>query len=212
MARKTTGTRKKPATRPDPEQQLIDAALALAAEEGWRNLSLAQIAVRAEMTLAEAGALAGSKERIFRLFQRRLDAATLAALEPQDASLPARDRLFDVIMLRLESLQPYREGLRRIIADNGCDPLAGLCMVLGLHCSLKTLLEAAGLASDGLRGLLRIKALSVVYLCTLRTWLNDDSPDLAKTMAHLDRQLGRLDRLAICCSQLQKKTASAKPA
>jgi hypothetical protein len=212
MARKTTGATKKSAAPRDPEKKLIDAAFGLAAEQGWRDLALSQIAERAGMSLAEAGAIAGNKDRVMCLFRRRLDAETLAGVEPQDAAMPARDRLFDVIMQRLESLQPYRAGLRRILGDSGCDPVAGLCLLIGLRSSLRTLLEAAGLASDGLRGLLRIKALGVVYLCTLRTWMSDESPDMAKTMAHLDRHLGRLDRLAGCCSHLQKKAASAKPA
>jgi len=35
-----------------------------------------------------------------------------------------------------------------------------------------------------------------VWLKTLRVWLDDDSPDLARTMAALDRNLGRAGRCA----------------
>lgn len=213
MVRKTTGPAKKAAAGgKDLEKRLIDAAFGLAAEEGWRNLTLSRIADRAGMTLAETATVACRKDRILTLFRQRMDEATLAAVDPQDGDAPARDRLFDVIMLRLEKLQPYRPGLTRILADTACDPLSGLCMLLALRSSVAVLLEAAGLATGGVRGFLRIEALGCVYLITLRTWLRDESPDLSKTMAQLDRQLGRLDRLAGFCSRMQKKDLRESPA
>ena len=35
----------------------------------------------------------------------------------------------------------------------------------------------------------------VVWLATIRVWMDDDSPDLARTMAALDRHLRRADRM-----------------
>ena len=61
------------------------------------------------------------------------------------------------------------------------------------------------LSAGGLRGALRIKALGLVYLATLRVWLRDDSPDMAPTMAALDRHLRRLDGLARFCSRVRNK-------
>jgi len=55
------------------------------------------------------------------------------------------------------------------------------------------MLEAAGIDSSGLKGLLRTKALSAVYLMSLRGWLKDDTADLSKTMAALDGYLRRLE-------------------
>jgi hypothetical protein len=38
--------------------------------------------------------------------------------------------------------------------------------------------------------------MKVVLLCALRGWMEDDSTDLAKTMAALDRALERAERVA----------------
>jgi hypothetical protein len=46
------------------------------------------------------------------------------------------------------------------------------------------------------RGELRINGLCGVYLLALRTWLDDDSADLSKTMAALDGYLRRVERPA----------------
>jgi len=55
-------------------------------------------------------------------------------------------------------------------------------------------LEAAGVSTGGLRGILRMKALAGLYLMTMRTWLRDETPDQAETMASLDRNLKRMGR------------------
>ena len=112
-------------------------------------------------------------------------------------------------MRRFDALKPHREALGNIVFDQARDPVAALCG-LGRHeRSMAAMLEAARLSSGGLRGLLRAKALGLTYLATLRVFLGDDSADLAATMAALDRNLGRLDRLAGKCSRMQCRTAVA---
>ncbi len=60
---------------------------------------------------------------------------------------------------------------------------------------MAAMLEAAGLSASGARGALRRKGLAIVYLDTMRVWLSDDSPDMARTMKALDGHLRRIDRL-----------------
>jgi len=56
------------------------------------------------------------------------------------------------------------------------------------------MLEAAGVSADGISGLIRVKGLAAVYASVFHTWLDDDDPGLAKTMARLDRRLRRAER------------------
>jgi hypothetical protein len=58
------------------------------------------------------------------------------------------------------------------------------------------MLEAAGMETGGLRGAARVAGLSLVYIKGLYSWKNDESPDLAKTMATLDKDLSRAEQLA----------------
>ena len=58
------------------------------------------------------------------------------------------------------------------------------------------MLEAAGLQTTGLKGAVRVAGLSGLYIKTLWVWRDDDSPDMAKTMAALDKNLTRAERMA----------------
>ena len=178
----------------DPRRRVIDAAFDLALEHGWRDLSLAEIAGAAGLPLSEVYPLFPSKQAILDGFAREVDAAMLAE-EGEGLDTPARDRLFDMVMRRFDALQPYKEALGVIPKDQLRDPLAACCGLGRLARSMAATLEAAGFSTTGCRGALRIKGLSAIYLSTVRVWLRDDSEDMAATMAHLDKQLSRVDSL-----------------
>ncbi len=178
----------------DIAQRIIDTAFGLAVERGWRDLSLAEIAEAAGLPLSQVYPLFPSKQAILDGFSARVDAAMLAE-GIEDMDLPARDRLFDMVMRRFDALQPYREALGVILQDQLGDPLAACCGLHRLRRSMAATLEAAGFSTTGCRGVLRLKGLSAIYLSTLRVWLRDDSEDMAKTMAQLDRLLSRADSL-----------------
>ena len=55
-------------------------------------------------------------------------------------------------------------------------------------------LRAAGISAEGLEGQVRAAGLAAVYASVFRTWLSDDDPGLARTMAALDRRLRRGER------------------
>jgi hypothetical protein len=57
--------------------------------------------------------------------------------------------------------------------------------------SMQWMLSAADINAAGPKGVLRGQGLALLYASVLRTWLEDDDPGLARTMAALDRALSR---------------------
>ncbi len=176
---------------------LVDAALAAAAERGWRSLSLHDIAEAAGLPLAKVYPVFRSKRAILDAFAGRIDAQVLAG-QPKlwDAEDTPRDRLFDVLMRRIDALTPHKAGLAAVMRDAGRDPVAALSGTPRLLRSMSWMLEAAGIDSTGPAGTLRTRGLALIWLMTLRAWIADDSPDAAKTMAALDSRLRQADRWA----------------
>ncbi len=62
--------------------------------------------------------------------------------------------------------------------------------------SMAWMLEAAGLSSSGLCGRLRARGLALIHLNAFRVWLDDDSSDMAPTMAALDKGLCKAEKVA----------------
>ncbi len=176
------------------EKRLVEAAMALAAERPWPEVGYREIAAKAGVPLAEAWKAAPGRHGILRHLSRMADLAVLkepAALDDGDA----RDRLFDVLMRRFDALRPYRNGLASVARSMSGNPAAALSGGLSLLQSMRAMLLAAGLTAEGYRGLFRAKGLSVIWLASARTFVKDESEDLAPTMAALDSQLRRAERV-----------------
>lgn len=180
----------------DLSRRIIDTALSLAGEKGWRATTMADIAARAEITLAEIYRLFPTKSDILKGFTRQIDEAVLAVEPDGDDGESPRDRLFDVMMRRFDALTPYRSGLESISRELRADPVAASVHSCALRRSLAWMLEAAGIPSDGISGILRVKGLAVIYLMVFRVWLTDDSADLSRTMAALDSRLRQAEQFS----------------
>jgi AcrR family transcriptional regulator len=183
------------AKKSDIPRRIVNAALSLAAQQGWRDTSLADIAEEAGISLAELHGHFSSKSAIVRAYQRSIDDAVLAKEDPERAEQSPRDRLFDVVMSRFDVLQTNKEAVRAILRDSVCDPVSALYAGPSVVGSMGWMLEAAGIPRTGCLGRLKSKGLAVLYLIVLRVWLDDDSEDLARTMSALDKQLRRADSL-----------------
>ncbi len=195
MAKQPT-RRKTTAGAGGSSDKIIDSALALAAERGWKKLSLMEIAAAADVPITELYQLFGSKSAILAGFSRRTDAIVLAALEADgdQGDESRQDRLFDVLMRRFDALAPYKSGVKAIARDLPADPMALLVTLPQLGRSFSWMLMAAGLRSDGVRGLVRVKMVLALWFATMRVWFGDDDPEHGRTMASLNKNLDRASR------------------
>ena len=188
MAKKTT--KKRTAKPADPAVAVIKAALALAAETPWNDVSLTDIAAGAKMAENDLRALFSSKVAILTAYDRSIDDLVVAQAKSISLDDPMRDRLFEAIMLRLDILQQDRAAVSNILhATVPGNPKAVLAGICGLRCSMFQMLDLCGDETQGLLGRAKGKALGLIYLNTLRVWLKDESEDLGKTMAALDKAL-----------------------
>jgi AcrR family transcriptional regulator len=182
----------KKASRPD----LLVLALEMVADHGWSRLSMVDLAARAGSTPAAVYRELGGRSGVLRAMTARIDEAMLEIDRVELDGLPPRDRVFELMMRRFDAMAPFRAGLIRLAKDARQAQDLLLATACRLDRSLTWLQDAAGLPCHGLRPLLQRRVLLAVYLNTLRIWCGDDSADLARTMAALDKQLRRVESIA----------------
>jgi AcrR family transcriptional regulator len=165
----------------------ISAALALAAERPWAEVTLADIAERAGSTLVGLKAQFASKAEIIGAFVGLVDDEVLARAPRRSPEQSPRDALFEVVMSRFDVLEPWKAGIRSITKAGLPEP----SQIAQTFASQRWMLEAAGIGTGGLDGAVRTAGLASVYAAVFRIWLDDEDPGLARTMAALDRRLRR---------------------
>lgn len=187
--------RKAPSKAADPAEAIIDAALTLAADSGWRAVTMAAVSDMAGVALGDALLFAPTRAHLLVKFLDRLDAANLAGVTASDEG-SARDRLFDLVMRRFDLLNQKRDAVRAVMTGVTRDPPSAAMLACRLGRSAAALLSAAGISAEGLSGFVRVQGFKAVMAGALRTWMTDDSADMSKTMAALDKALARAERLA----------------
>jgi hypothetical protein len=115
-----------------------------------------------------------------------------------------RERLFDVLMRRLELLESRKAAVRSLLRSCRREPALALFLNRIAVRSQLWMLTAADINASGSRGMMRAQGLAVLYSSVLRVWIEDDDPGRARTMAALDRALARGQRLSgflddLCC-------------
>ncbi|MGZ3293354.1 MAG: TetR family transcriptional regulator [Xanthobacteraceae bacterium] len=206
MARKP---KSKPVTRRAPSRErparaasddrsqrarIIDAFMALLAEKPIEQVGLAEIARAAGVSLAELRDEFGSTFAILAAYVKQVDRAVLAGEDADMAEEPPRERLFDVLMRRVELLTPHKEAVRSLMRSAMRNPGLALALQRLALRSQQWMLTAADIGAAGPLGFVRAQGLAVLFASVLRTWVDDDDPGLARTMAALDRALARGQR------------------
>ena len=179
-----------------PRDPVIEAFMALLAEKPFEDIGFAEIATRAGVSLAELRSRHSSKLDMLAAHMREIDRAVLAGIDPDMTDEPPRERLFDVLMRRLDALAPHKEAVRLLQRSVLCNP--GLAFAVnGLAVrSMQWMLTAADISASGPKGMVRAQGLALLFVSVLREWIRDEDPGQARTLAALDRALDSGQRWA----------------
>ena len=211
MARKTSRrSAARPASRgsKSDRERIIDAFMTLLAEKPIERIGFAEIAKSARVSLSELRGTFPSMLAILAAQMREIDRAVLAGGDAELADEPPRERLFDVLMRRLEVLAPHRAAIRSLMRSASLNPSLAFALNSLSVRSQQWMLTAADIGASGPRGMLRAQGLALLFASVLRTWIDDQDRGLARTMAALDRALARGQRWAGLLDDLFRIPAS----
>lgn len=199
----------KPKTKRKPpgREAVVEALMRLAAEQPWNDIEIGDIAREAGVSLAEFREMFPSKGAVLGGLSRVIDMAVLKADNADLADEPARERLFDVLMRRLDAMAPYKTALRRISYAMRGDVFLMLALNGVALNSHRFMLAAAGIDTEGPLGSVKIQGTVIAFARTVEVWLDDDDPALARTMAALDREIRRGERFMERAEDARRLTA-----
>ena len=197
-------------TRDEIISKGVQSALKLAETEKWSAITLAAIADEAGLSLqdfhghADKDMLSASVERIF-------DAGMSEGSFDSDET--ARTRLFDVIMMRFETMEAVRDGAMSFLRwrDRSIDGF-------GLRLKNRAATAKWALACAGLDGATKIPrgvqvaAVGWAIAQAERAWRQETSADLSRTMAALDAELIKLEERAEWLKSRGKSKPDPEPA
>jgi AcrR family transcriptional regulator len=182
-------------------EQIVDAALALAEEVGWHDLHLYDLAARLDLPLAALQAEVRDRDAIANAWFERALRAALAVPAEEIAGLAPPVRLERVMLRWFAALAPHRRVTAQMLREKAWPghPHHWVPLAFDLSRLMHWFLDAARIASTGLRRQLAEVGLTALFLGVLAGWLVDADLErarrrLARGLAQADRWLGRLPR------------------
>ena len=114
----------------------------------------------------------------------------------EDTEAAPRDKILEGLIARYEAYADFKPAIKHLNKASAMKPLLATMMVTRLNIASRTILDLAGVDTEGLKGMLRVKGLSGVALACQRDWFQDTSPDHAVTIRALDQRLKQAESFA----------------
>jgi AcrR family transcriptional regulator len=197
----------------DLDQRILDRTLGLAAEVGWEGVRLRRVAEDLGITLPELRSRTRDLDAIADAWFRRALDAMLAPSEVGFADLPARERVYLVMVRWFEAQRDQRAVVGQMLSAKlyPSHPHHWVPAIFHLSRLIQWVRDAACLDSPGRRRQVEEVGLTLLFLATLRVWLRDETDDLAITRRFLRRRLKEADRLLATLPRPRRHPAAGTP-
>ena len=177
------------------EYIILDKIFTSIARDGWTKFSLLQFSKTQKISIQDLKTFFRNKDHILERFSKMIDYKVESNIDVEEMkSTSNKDNLFELIMLRLEAMQTYKVALRNILSSAKEQPIILKKLSKNIINSLDFYLELSSYYDDTPVDFLKKNAIFFIYSLTFRVWLNDESDDLSKTMAELDKFLSMADK------------------
>jgi AcrR family transcriptional regulator len=176
-----------PKAKPLNENAKIAAvALRVAASQGWESVTLDKIAKAAHISVATLKARFKSTTNLVPVLAEEIDREAFASTGTAGA---VHDRLFDLLMARFDVLQKHRQAIQSMAKAARHDRALSLALSRATLDGVYRLIEAAQIKDKTPSRPVMAVGLAAIYGWAFCVWMRDNSRDMAKTMAALDRGL-----------------------
>ena len=157
--------------------------------DGWTDEMLALAAADCGVEAEEASRLIGGIDGTIALYAKMADEEMVAGFEALE-NRPERthEKIRALILIRLEQAAPHKETVRKTLAYLAKPQQAPMASTL-LYQTIDAMWRAAGDEATDFSFYSKRATLAAVYSATLMAFLGDDTPDMDKTKAFLDRRL-----------------------
>ncbi len=199
------------------DDQLARAALQLAAKHPWSDVTLEDLAHAAGLPFASVQAafpdLEAVPPAVVQFITRESEKAFSSPPDLPDEELSPRDLLGDLLMTRFDVLQTHRAGILGLTrALQAEPPLVADVVQAQIHAVRSLLAHANVLSPVPWKGFVQTLGFWALYVAVFRRWCSDETPDLAPTLATLDRVLHHAEPFAhaLAPTGIEPECCSAK--
>ena len=187
------------------EKNYIKKGFDLINDIGWEEFSIEKLSIREKIPLNELKIYFKCKYSIVDRFSKLIDKNIESKLRIQDfENSSKKDILFELMMMRFDEMDEFKSSLAKILDASKNKPLLISIITKNVMNTMDFFLELSASYNNHAFDFLKKNFLFLIYSITFKTWLSDNTDELSKTMAELDRLLSAAENF-------QQKVSSFLP-
>tara|TARA_B100000941_G_scaffold26_1_gene20 strand:+ start:162 stop:737 length:576 start_codon:yes stop_codon:yes gene_type:complete len=176
------------------KEKLIILGFKLIEKKGWSYFSLKNLAKENKSDLESIKIFFKNKSQFLESFSEMIDNKVLANIDKDEFNKNSiKDNLFELIMLRFENLNHYKTGLKILLSDLKKSPVELKKIMKKVLDSMDLFLEIANVKNNYLMDFIKVNIIFIIYSYVFNVWLDDQSSEMSKTMAELDKWLSKAE-------------------
>lgn len=161
--------------------------------DGWTELAMQTTAEELGLSASDVAKLfPRGFENLISIGSNDVDAKMVGEFMTRFANrfdeMPVHIKIRELLLIRFEILQPHKEAVRKMVAFLA-QPSHAKIGTGAVYNTLDRVWRAAGDRSTDINFYTKRATLAAVYGSTMLAFLDDNTPDMAKTRAFLDRRL-----------------------
>ena len=175
----------------------IKLAFKLIEEKGWNDFSLEKLAKEESIKIEDLKSFFKNETNLIESFSEMIDEQVIKEVDLNEFNQnPVKDNIFELIMIRFEKLSPYKKSLNILLKQLKYKPKILKKLTKKIFNSLDLFLEISNAKSNYIFDFLKLNIMFIIYGYTFKIWLEDDSKDMGKTMAEVDKWLSEAESYA----------------
>ena len=175
----------------------IKLAFKLIEEMGWNNFSLEKLAKKESIKIEDLNFFFKDETELIENFSEMIDEQVIKEVDLNEFNQNSvKDNIFELIMVRFEKLDPYKKSLDILLKELKYKPKILNKLTKKIFNSLDLFLEISNAKSNYVFDFLKLNIMFIIYGYTFKIWLEDDSEDMSKTMAEVDKWLSEAEGYA----------------
>ena len=175
----------------------IKLAFKLIEEKGWNDFSLEKLAKEESIKMEDLIFFFKDETKLIESFSEMIDEQVIKEVDLNEFNQNSvKDNIFELIMIRFEMLSPYKKSLDILLKQLKYEPKTLKKLTKKIFNSLDLFLEISNAKSNYVFDFLKLNIMFIIYGYTFKIWLEDDSEDMGKTMAEVDKWLSEAEGYA----------------
>jgi len=174
--------------------KILKEAIHLIETIGWKDFSISKLSRIRNIEIHQIKFFFKTKTSILKEFTKMIDESVLEEISIEDLeSCSTKDNLFEFIMLRFEKLEPYKIMLKKFLIDIKSQPIVLKTISKQISNSLDLYLELSNAKNNYFIDQIKLNTFFLMYAYIFKIWLEDDSTEMNRTMAELDKWLSKAE-------------------